>query len=353
LDAADSTPHLADGFRWPAEWEPHHATWISWPHNRSTWPTAFDAAEAVFGSLVAALSEVERVRIGVAAAHRASAGRRLADAGAALGRVDWVSYSTNDAWVRDHGPIFLAKDAEAPIALDFEFDNWGKKYPGWELDNAVPKAVAKYLGSARLEIPFVLEGGSIDGDGRGTILTTESCLLDSKRRVLGRGVPHGRRDCDVVLERWLGAEKVIWLAAGIEGDDTDGHIDDVARFVAPGRVVAARSRSRGDPDFSVLEENWQRLGAARDAGGERLECAELPMPPPLVAGGARLPASYANFYLANDLALVPVFGAQSDETALRALEELLPERRVVPVRCEALVEGLGAIHCCTKEEPSW
>lgn len=342
------------GYRWPAEWEPHEATWLSWPHNRETWPTSFDAAEAAFVEIARALSAVERLRIGVSPAHRQPVRDRLEGSGIDPKLLDWVSYSTSDAWVRDHGPVFLCAP-KGRVALDFVFDNWGQKYPGWELDNAVPAAIAAHLGLPRLEVSFVLEGGSIDGDGQGTILTTESCLLHPNRapRAVGGSAVQARtrRDCEAGFERYLRAERVVWLAGGIEGDDTDGHIDDVARFVAPGRVVALRSQSRGDLDFAILEENWGRLRVARDASGRRLECVPLPTPPPMVRRGVRLPASYANFYLANGTCLVPVFGVSTDEPALRILEQLLPERRVVPIRCEGLIEGLGAIHCCTKEEP--
>ncbi len=344
----DDTPAL-DTYRWPAEWEPHAATWLSWPHNRDTWPTAFEAAEAAFVQIAAVLSAVERVRIGVAADRERALEERLSASGAKPEQLDWVSYPTTDAWVRDHGPIFLSGADGSLLPLDFAFDNWGRKYPGWELDDEVPRHIAEFLGTRRLVVPFVLEGGSVDGDGRGTVLTTESCLLHPSRSQAEARTP---KDCERVLERLLRAERVVWLAGGIEGDDTDGHVDDVARFVAPGRVAAIRSRRRGDPDFDILEENWARLRDARDAAGVRLECVELPTPPPLTKAGARLPASYANFYLANRTALVPVFGVASDEAALRILEDLLADREVVPIRCEALVEGLGAIHCCTKEEPS-
>ena len=333
--------------RWPAEWEPHRATWLSWPHNRETWPGSLEAAEEALTEAIAALLPGEIVRIVGGDAVRARARGRLADAGIEPTAVDWVACPTHDAWMRDHGAIFVTQRGNL-AALDFGFDNWGKKYPGWELDDAVPGAMASHLSCRRVARPFVLEGGSIDGDGLGTVLTTESCLLHPNRR---GGTPDARAWCERELAESLGGVRTIWLPGGIAGDDTDGHIDDVARFVAPGRVAAVRAPG-GHPDSPMLEANWERLRRARDARGERLELAALPHPPPLFADGARLPASYANFYLANGVVLVPVFGAPSDESALRVLEDLLPDRRVVPIRCEGLVIGLGAIHCCTKEEPA-
>ncbi len=345
------------GYRWPAEWEPHVATWLSWPHNPETWPRALEEAEAAFVAMCRALAGRERVRIGLAAHLEASVRERLERAGVdAAEGIEFYRYPTHDAWVRDHGPIFLiraaAGDASGPqrILLDFRFDNWGRKYPGWEVDDAVPTQIARATGVQRIALEIVLEGGAIDGDGEGTILTTESCLLHPNRAYVGPHRTHS--SMEGVLRDTLAAQRTIWLAGGIAGDDTDGHVDDVARFVRPGLVAAVTSEIPGDPDRSVLEENRRRLLAARDARDRRLEVVELPAPPPLVRRGERLPASYANFYLANGVALVPVFGAQSDERALRTLSQLLPEREIVPIPSAGLVEGLGAIHCATQQEPA-
>ena len=233
------------------------------------------------------------------------------------------------------------------VALcDFRFDNWGRKYPGWELDDAVPRHVEKILGLARFACDVVLEGGSIDGDGQGTVLTTEACLLNPNR-----GAGRTREAMERVLADFLGARHVIWLGDGIDGDDTDGHVDDIARFVAPGLVVAATCDDAADPNHATLAENLRRLRAARDARGRALTVVELPMPPRIELGGQRSPASYANFYLANEVALVPVFGAPSDTRALAILGELLPDRAVVGIPCAELVSGFGAIHCVTQQEP--
>jgi agmatine deiminase len=345
---------LPAGFRWPAEWEPHEATWLSWPHNPETWPGCLPEAEAEYVEIVRALAGRERVRINVRDEAMAEAvRRRLAAAGVEGAAVELYLHPTNDAWVRDHGPLFVVRDvagARERAALDFVYDAWGGKYPPFDLDDDVPRRVAQALGLARLEPGFVLEGGSVDGDGAGTVLTTESCLLTASRRKPGeseRTVPEMERR----LLAWLGARRVIWLGGEVEGDDTDGHVDDLARFVAPGRVVACSESDPSDPNRAPLEENLRRLREARDAAGRRLEVAELPMPPPLHYRGLRCPASYANFYLANGAALVPVFGAPSDERALAVLRELLSGRDVVPVPARSLVVGLGAVHCLTQQEP--
>jgi len=337
------------GYRWPAEWEPHRATWLSWPHNRETWPTALPAVVESFAAIVRALVPHESVCVGVGdEALEASARAAIARAGVDPEGVTFHHYETNDAWARDHGPIFVVREHPPSRAvLDFRFDNWGRKYPGWELDDAVPGHVAHILGLPRFACETVLEGGGIDGDGRGSVLTTESCLLNANR-----GVGRTREHIEQVLADSLGAQRVLWLAGGIEGDDTDGHVDDVARFVAPGVVVAAVCDDASDPNHAPLAENRRRLAQMSDARGAALSVVELPMPPRLGVGGQRSPASYANFYLANGVALLPSFGVPSDARALAVLRELLPKREVAAIPCADLVSGFGAIHCVTQQEPA-
>jgi len=240
------------------------------------------------------------------------------------------------------------QDASAPARaiLDFRFDNWGRKYPGWELDDAVPRHVEKVLGLPRFASETVLEGGGIDGDGQGTVLTTESCLLNPNR-----GPGRTRERMERLLADFLGARRVLWLGDGIEGDDTDGHVDDIARFVAPGVVVAAVCDDPSDANHAPLAENLRRLRSMTDARGTALTVVELPMPPRLELGGQRSPASHANFYLANGVALVPVFGGASDARALAILRELLVGREVVGIPSAELVSGFGAVHCITQQEP--
>ena len=339
------------GYRWPAEWERHAATWLSWPHNPDTWPGHFAPVPAVFAAIVRALHEHELVRINVgSAALEESARQLLRAAGVEVERgVRFQRIATNDAWVRDHGGIVLLREQAGRrerALVDFEFDSWGKKYGPWDLDNAVPAQMARALGLPRFRAGVVLEGGSIDGNGAGTVLTTESCLLNPNR---GNG--RTREGMERVLADQLGARQVLWLGEGIAGDDTDGHIDDLARFVDAGTVVTVLEEDPADENFAPLQANLARLRAMRDAQGKPFAIATLPMPPPLLVEGQRCPASYANFYLANGLALVPTYAAASDSRALAVLRELLPGREVVGIPCRDLVYGLGAIHCVTQQEP--
>jgi len=341
----------ASFLRWPAEWEPHAATWLAWPHNAETWPGRLAAVERAFVAMVAALRAGERVEILVRnARHGRSVAEQLgpqaADPGVRLHEI-----ATDDAWIRDHGPVFVL-DAERgeTVLLDFGFDAWGGKYPPWDRDAAVPAALAERRGGRRLVPGFVLEGGSVDGDGEGTVLTTEQCLLHPNRGPLSAG-PRDRAGAEAELRRWLGAERVVWLGRGITGDDTDGHVDDVARFVAPGRVAATVPDGAGHPDAEALRDNRERLRRTTDARGRRLEVVDLPAPPLVrCRGGQPLPASYANFYVANAAVLVPVFDAPSDERALAVLRDAL-ERPVAPIPARDLVVGLGAVHCLTQQEP--
>jgi agmatine deiminase len=340
-----STPGTGQ-LHWPAEWEPHAATWLAWPHNPDTWPGCHEAALGEFVDLVRALHFHEPVRILVNdEAMEDQARRRLEAGGVQLeGTLRFHHVPTNDAWLRDSGPIGVRRGDER-ILLDFPFDSWGGKYPPWEADAAVPRAISALTGLPRAEAEFVLEGGSVDGNGGGVVLTTEACLLHPNR-----GPGRTREAMEARLARWLGARQVVWLREGIEGDDTDGHVDDVARFVAPRTVVAAVAGDPGDPNHSALAENLRRLRAVRDGRGGAYDVIPLPMPGVGRSSGTRPPASYANFYLANGVALVPIFGVDQDAAALAILGEALEGREVVGVSCRALVEGLGSIHCLTQQE---
>lgn len=370
----------AEGFRWPAEWEPHRATWIAWPHNPETWPGRLEGAVASFVEMVGALHGRETVCIAVAGADMEEAVRRRLRRAGIEGGLEFHHFPTNDAWIRDHGPIFVKRPGEVAV-VDFRFDAWGQKYPPWDLDDRIPESIASARGMRRFAVDMVLEAGSVDGNGRGTLITTESCLLHPNRGPVpvpraggpmlapgGRGpvpVPSRGRDApagsgrartrealEQVLRDTLGAEQVIWLERGIEGDDTDGHVDDLCRFVDPATVVAVEEPDPRDANHAPLAENLRRLRGARDQDGRPLAVATLPMPPPLRIAGLRCPASYANFYLANGAALVPVFGVPSDERALDALRELLPGREPIPIPARDLVLGLGAVHCLTQQEPA-
>jgi len=341
----------AQGWRWPAEWEPHRATWLAWPHNPATWPGRLERVIAPYVEMVRVLHEHELVCLSVRdEAMEAEARRQLAAGGVDVDRgVRFHHVETDDTWVRDHGPVFLTRNREGrheKAIVDFGFNSWGEKYGPWEQDDAVPARVAEILGLPRFDAGIVLEGGSIDGNGRGVVLTTESCLLNPNR-----GPGRTRERMERLLARFLGATQVLWLGDGIEGDDTDGHIDDLARFVDPGTVVTVVEPDASDPNHGPLAENLRRLRSLRDQDGKPLAIATLPMPPPLLVAGQRCPASYANFYLANGVALVPIFGAPSDVRALEILRELLPGRQVSGIHCSDLVFGLGAVHCMTQQEP--
>jgi agmatine deiminase len=333
--------------RWPAEWEPHAGTLLSWPYNPDTWPGCLPEAEASFIEIVQLLAPRERVHINVldsAMAQRVESS--LVGRGVDSSALQFHLIPTDDAWVRDHGPIAVARKKQIEL-LDFEFNAWGGKYPPWERDNAVPRQLAAALGLPHRPLPWVLEGGSIDGNGEGSILTTESCLLNSNR-----GPGRSRQSMEQMLREELGARQVIWLGDGIEGDDTDGHIDDIARFVNPTTLVAVlEDKEPEDPKDALLRANWERLQAVRTPAGGSFEVIALPMPPLLEHQGFRVPASYANFYIANGLVLVPVFGVPSDESALSILAEVFPQREVVGIPSRALVAGLGAVHCLTQQLP--
>ncbi|HEU4389311.1 MAG TPA: agmatine deiminase family protein [Blastocatellia bacterium] len=339
------------GYRMPAEWEPHEATWLSWPHNRDSWPDKFEPVPAIFARIVKQLAEHEIVNINVAGDDmRSDAEDILAQEGVLLSRVRFHLIPTNDAWARDHGPIFITRQAGARCelaAVKWGYNAWGGKYPPFDLDDQVARKVGSRLALPVFEAGIILEGGSIDVNGRGSLLTTESCLLNQNRNP---GM--SKDDIEKRLKSYLGVSHVIWLGEGIEGDDTDGHIDDLARFVDPATIVTVIEPDPADPNHEPLRDNLARLQALRDQDGAPFRVVTLPMPRRMEHQGQRLPASYANFYLANNIALVPTFGDPADAGALNTLAGLLPGRRVVGIDCTDLVWGLGAIHCVTQQQPA-
>jgi len=339
------------GFRMPAEWEPHAATWLAWPHKEDSWPGLFAEIPAVWAEMTAALVTSEEVRIlvrdpAMEDAARRTLEQRLGD----LTGVRFYQVPTNDAWIRDHGPIFVVRDngSERQLAaIDWKYNAWGGKYAPWDDDDAVPRRIAALLGIPVASPGIVLEGGSIDVNGCGSLLTTEQCLLNPNRN------PQlGRREIEEALRGFLGIQQVLWLGEGIVGDDTDGHVDDLARFVAARTIVAAYTDDPSSPDYHALRDNWQRLERMRDLDGRPFELVRLPMPEPVHFSGQQLPASYANFYIANRAVLVPTFDCPQDATALAILREIFPNRRVVGIPSRALVWGLGAIHCVTQQQPA-
>lgn len=333
------------GYRWPAEWEPHASTWVSWPHNRNSWPEHFEPVPEEFAQFVRTLAQFEPVNIEAGGAEVLAEARRLVGH---LPNVHIHNFPTNDAWCRDHGPIFLSGPRELPPALvDWEYNAWGGKYPPFDLDNASPQRIAALLERERFSPGIVLEGGAIDGNGCGTILTTEMCLLNPNRNAnLDRAGIEG------YLRDYLGAQKVLWLSGGeIEGDDTDGHIDQLARFINPTTIVAASCDDPSDANYAPLRENLQQLRAMTDQDGRPFTIVELPLPRPLYCDGQRLPAGYCNFLIVNGGVIVPQFGDPNDARAIAILQALLPQHRVVGSPSLNLIWGLGSFHCLSQQEP--
>lgn len=407
----------------PAEWEPHEATWLAWPHKASDWPGKLPAIHWVYGEIVRKLAVGEKVRILVdspAVEHRARSVLRAARAD--MTQVEFFRISTDRGWMRDSGPIFLRRAAtgaattspaatgsaatgagatgagatsagatgaaaaasttrrpkttshgqqqeqhrgntidrgksqgrnDSLVVADFHFNGWAK-YADWKRDRLVPRRVSRMLGLPLVSVEqrgrkVVLEGGGVDVNGRGTVLTTEECYLDQQVQVRNPGFT--RDDYQAVFRRYLGASNVLWLGRGIAGDDTHGHVDDVCRFVGPSTVVLCQCRNRQDPDYRALEENFERLQDYRLEDGRRAEIVRLPMPEPLYWRQQRLPASYANFYIANAVVLVPTFNDPADRQALGILAELFADRTVVGIHAVDLVLGLGTLHCLTQQQP--
>jgi agmatine deiminase len=332
----------------PAEWEPHEATWLSWPQpDCNSFPGSYDRVIPTFVKMAETLAESEIVRINVSGADQEKTVRKLLRS-CPPERVEYFHIPTDEPWCRDHGPIFVKRDKSPQLAvLNFGFNAWGFKLSPFDEDNAVPPAVAKALGLPIFNFEhFILEGGSIDTNGQGTLLTTESCLLNANRNPT-----LDRTAIEKKLRDKLGVKKILWLGDGIEGDDTDGHVDDITRFIGPSTVITAVEEAEHDPNFEPLQRNLDRLHTMRLADGEPLHVFTLPMPTRIMRDGQRLPASYANFYIANSVVLLPVFNEHNDSWAVSALHEAFPTRRIVPIDCRELIWGLGAFHCLTQQQP--
>ena len=337
------------GYRLPAEWEPHAATWLAWPCRRATWLGDFAVIPAAYARVARQIAAFEPVRIVGTAAVLAEARRHLADVAA----VTFIDVPTNDSWIRDTGPVFVkrqvakaAADACRIAAVTWDWNAWGGKYPPWDADARVAATIAAHLGLHAFAPGIVLEGGAIETDGAGTLLVNERCVVDPKRNP-----DLGKPAMERVLRENLGVEKVLWIGGELAGDDTDGHIDQLARFVAPGRVVAARQPDRLDPNHEPLQENLELLATLRDAAGRRLEVIPIDIPPRFAFQGVQLPASHLNFYVGNGFVGVPVFGGATDDAALATLERCFPDRRAVPIDCREIVRGRGGLHCITRDEP--
>jgi agmatine deiminase len=334
----------------PAEWKPHRATWLAWPHNPEAWPdpNQLELVKHIWVQMARALSPTEQVCLLVRdERQRAEAAKLLKDGGAVMEPVSIYGIPTVDVWIRDYGPTFVTGSGPGKLAFnDWIFNGWGEKYGSYMEDDSVCKEIAALLGVPVFEHDVVLEGGSIDVNGCGACLTTEQCLLNANRN------PHlSRAEIEEHLRESLGVDHIIWLGQGIVGDDTDGHIDDIVRFIDPTTIVCALEENSRDENYRLLRENYERLQGARDQGGKKLAIVPLPMPGPVAYEGIRLPASYANFYIANGVVLAPTYDHPNDRAALGILGELFPDRKVIGIPCAPLLAGLGAIHCITQQEP--
>lgn len=335
----------------PAEWAPHRGTWLSWPHKAASWPDKFEPVPAIFAELVRHLAPHEEVHINVAGPDAEAKVRALLrDPGIPPGQVYFHHHPTNDAWCRDHGPIFVQREAagkKEEAILDWGYNAWGNKYPPYDLDDVIPSRVGAEFGIPVFHPGIVMEGGSLDVNGAGTLITTEACLLNPNRN------PHlDRKQIEQYLMDFLGVRHILWLGDGIVGDDTDGHVDDITRFTDPGTVVTVVEEDPSDENYRPLAENLERLQAMKDQDGRPFRIVTLPMPQPIYQGDQRLPASYANFYIANQVVLLPTYRSPGDEIARETLQGLFPGRQVIGVDCTDLVWGLGAIHCVTQQWPS-
>ena len=343
---------IAAAPRMPAEWEPHEATWLAWPHNHRDWPGKFAAIGWVYVEMVRMLHRREKVRILVEDDGREERARRQLDrAGVDLSRVEFFRFATDRSWLRDSGPTFVSA-ANRLAAVCWRFNAWGR-YENWKRDRRVNRMIADAAGAAVRDPrcggqTVVLEGGAIDVNGEGTLLTTEACLLGGERP---RNPGMTPADYERIFAECLGIRRVLWLGKGIAGDDTGGHVDDLARFVDPRTIAAAVETNRNDANFRALRDNLERLKTMTDQDGRRLEIVELPMPRRLPFDGCRLPASYANFYIANGLVLAPTFNDPHDRVALAVLEALFPDREVCGVHAVDFVWGFGTLHCAAQQQP--
>lgn len=337
------------GFRMPAEWEPQTAIWLSWPHKYASWPGQFRPIPYVYAEIVKQISRFQEVRINAAARLHARAKRLCAAAGADMARVTFYDHPTNDAWCRDHGPIFVKNRRTGEVALtDWAYNAWGGKYPPYDLDNEIPPSIARKLKLRRFVNDMILEGGSIDVNGQGLLLTSEQCLLNKNRN------PHlTKAQIERNLKDYLGVKQILWVGDGIIGDDTDGHIDDITRFYKPDGFITCVEPNRRDPNHKILEENLERLRSFRTPKGKKFDLVTLPMPKPFKFEGQQVPASYANFLIINGAVLVPQFRQPKRDAEARAIiGNCFPGREVIGIDCYHLIWGLGTLHCISQQQPA-
>lgn len=335
----------------PPEWARHRGTWLSWPHKEASWPGNFGPVPFVFAEMVRALQPHEEVHLNVRdAAMEAEALGVLAEARVGGHNVTFHHHPTNDAWCRDHGPVFVQRTVgtrREEAIIDWGYNAWGGKYPPFDLDDVIPTRIGAHFGIPVFHPGIVMEGGSLDVNGLGTLLTTEACLLNENRN------PHlSKAQIEQYLQDYLGVTKILWLGDGIIGDDTDGHVDDITRFVDATTIVTVVEDDTDDANYDLLQENLERLHTMTDQDGNPFRIIELPMPRPVIREATQLPASYANFYIANNVVLVPTYDPERDPIALERLQACFPDRRVLGIDCTELVWGLGAFHCVSQQWPA-
>jgi agmatine deiminase len=337
------------GFYFPAEFAPHEATWLSWPHKEASWPGKIDSIYPNYSLFIKYLTASEKVRINVAdAAMQSAATAHLQQAGVDLTQVEFFHHPTNDAWCRDHGPAFLLHKTEKKKAIvDWGYNAWGDKYPPYDLDDVIPTLIGGKFGLPVFHPGIVMEGGSVEFNGNGTLLTSTACLLNPNRN------PHlNQEQIEKYLCNYYGVEQILWVDEGIVGDDTDGHIDDTVRFVNADTVVTVVEDNKQDENYELLQTNLQQLKQMRLLNGKQLNIIELPMPDAVIYEDQRLPASYANFYISNGHVIVPTYRCEKDETALRILSGCFPGREVVGIDSTDIIWGLGSFHCLSQQEPA-
>jgi agmatine deiminase len=356
--AIQPTPVLT-AYSMPAEWEPHEATWLGWPHNADDWPGKFETIPWVYGEMIRKISTGEEIYLLIRSKKDEKLARRIIrSVGADMRKIHFVTHPTNRGWTRDTGPIFVKRrlegDKTETAIVHFHFNGWAK-YDNWRKDTKVPETAARVLKKKLFHAqyedkPFVIEGGGMELNGCGTLISTEQCYLDPKMQVRNPGL--GKKEIETALINFLGVKNIFWLAKGPVGDDTHGHIDDICRFVDARTLVLVREQNSRDENFAPLAENWERIQDLRLEDGSKPEVVELPMPAPLYFDGQRLPASYANFYICNAAVIVPTFNDPQDRVALGILGELFRDRPVVGIHAVDLVWGFGSLHCLTQQQPA-
>jgi agmatine deiminase len=337
------------GYFFPAEFWPHSATWLSWPHKEASWPGKIKEVFPHYARFVKQITQGEKARINVNDKAMEDFAREcLLQEGVNLQEVEFFRNPTNDAWCRDHGPAFLINPhaQQKKVIVDWNYNAWGNKYPPYDLDDKIPTLIGAHYGLPVYRPGIVMEGGSVDFNGNGTLITSTCCLLNPNRN------PQlNQHQIEHFLINYYGVEQVLWVDDGIVGDDTDGHVDDTVRFVSEDTVVAVVEENTQDENYPLLQNNLQALRAMRLANGRKLTVLELPMPDPLYYQGQRLPASYANFYIANACVVVPTYQCDKDQKALQIIQRCFPDRQVVGIDSTEIIWGLGSFHCLSQQEP--